>query len=125
MEAFVARFLAATRKSLFRSKPIFESYRNADEADLAEIERHVGVTLPPSLRVWLLRAGFGDLNEEISFRAEWFSAVDRGPLKGHVIFAQDIGGNFYSFGPGSGAIHFISQAPVFDVVRLGVTMLFP
>ena len=110
MEAFVERLLTASRKTLFRTKAIFEPYRAVEESDIAAIERIVAVSLPSSMRQWLLRAGFGDLNGELSFRAEWFSVIDRGQLQGHVIFAQDQSGNFYAFSPSSGIIHFIDRS---------------
>ena len=55
-------------------------------------------------------SGYGDLSEVLSFRSEWFSVVDRGQLEGHVIFAQDILGNFYTFSPVNEAIHFINRS---------------
>ena len=117
MDALVERFLAATRKKFFCRRPVFEKYREATEDDLGEIEQRVGAMLPSCLRLWLLLAGFGDLNEELSFRAEWFNAIDRGRLKGYVIFAQDDGGHFYAFSPVSGAIFFIRRsAPEYALI---------
>lgn len=110
MDAFIDRLLSASRKTLFGKKAIFEPYHEIGDEDLAAIERKVESTLPRALKDWLLRAGFGDLNDELSFRAEWFSTIDRGPLKGHVIFAQDQSGNFYAFSPISGAIYFIARS---------------
>ena len=70
----------------------------------------MGCQLPESLRSWLLLAGYGDINQELSLREEWFSVVDRGQLKGHVFFAQDILGNLYSFSPVDGGIHYVCRS---------------
>jgi hypothetical protein len=110
METLAARILGATRKGFFRARPLFEPYRSVSESDLANLEQKLGVAFPPSLKSWLLRAGFGDINEQLSFRAEWFNRVDRGQLEGHVIFAQDDCGNFYAYSPDSGAIFFIRRS---------------
>ena len=112
MEPLFTRILSAQRKHLFGSKPLFEKYRAA--SDVANIETKIGASLPATLKAWLAAVGYGDLNEVLSFRSEWFNIIDRCELKGHVIFAQDIVGNFYSFARADGAIHFISRsAPEF------------
>lgn len=108
-EAFVDRILSASRKGIFGSKPIFEAYKVAGDIGVAAIERDIGVSLPESLKNWLTKAGFCDL-DEIAFRREFFRVVDRGALIGHVIFAEDIGGNFYAFDPHGGNIFFISRS---------------
>ncbi len=108
MEPLFSRVLSARRKRLFGSKPIFEAYKPA--TDLAEVETQLRTALPPGLRAWLAAAGYGDINEVLSFRKEWFHVIDRGELKGHAMFAQDILGNHYSFAPSDGAIHFVSRS---------------
>ena len=62
------------------------------------------------LRNWLLMAGYGDISDVLSFRKEWFRVTDRGALNGRIGFAQDDLGNFYSFFPIDGAIHFICRS---------------
>lgn len=109
MSPLVARITSAKRKRLFGFKPTFECYKHATVADLAEIEQRVNCPLPPCLRTWLLEAGYGDFNEEFALRSEWFRVVDRGQLKGHVFFAEDILGNFYCFSPEDRGIHVISR----------------
>jgi hypothetical protein len=117
MHELSARILSAQRKRLFRSTPLFKPHQSASESDLAKLERELGCQLPASLRTWLLTAGYGDINNHLSFRGEWFSLIDRGELKGHVIFAQDDLGNFYSFSPSEGAVHYISRsAPEFALM---------
>ena len=110
MDPLVARISTAKRKRLFGSKPIFEPHKPTSASELRQIEEEIACALPEDLRTWLLEAGFGDFNEIFALRQEWFRVVDRGPLKGHVMFAQDILGNFYSFSPADGRIHFICRS---------------
>ena len=110
MSALFTRVLGAKRKRLFDQRPMFEPYRSTVAADLERIENRLGCGLPNPLRAWLLHAGYGDLNDELSLREEWFSVVDRGPLKGHVIFGQDILGNFYCFSPANGEVHYLCRS---------------
>jgi hypothetical protein len=106
--ALFERILAAKRKRLLLGpKPMFEAYRAASASHLSDVEKRIGCPLPDALRSWLLRAGYGDINEELSFREEWFSVIDRGQLTGHVVFAQDILGNSYSFSPRTGEVHYV------------------
>ena len=107
MEPLVQRILNAERKRLFGSRPVFKPFKPA--ADLSALEKRLGVSLPTQLRNWLSSVGYGDIDEVLSFRTEWFSVIDRGELKGHVTFAQDDLGNVYSFSPTDGGIHFVSR----------------
>lgn len=91
------RLLERQRKGLLRSRPLFQLYANASGPEIAKVEGKVGATLPPSLAAWLAAVGFGDIDEDLSFRAEWFSVVEQGELKGAVLFAQDTLGNFYGY----------------------------
>jgi hypothetical protein len=88
--------------------------------DLSRAQSSAGVELPPELKEFLARAGFGDIAQELSFRAEWFSPVESGGLKGAALFAQDVLGNFYGFVPGDGRIVFFSRSePGYAVVAEG------
>ncbi|MCR5886111.1 SMI1/KNR4 family protein [Rhizobacter sp. J219] len=117
MQTLTNRILSAKRKRLFGSKPMFEPYAAVSEQDIANVEQEVKCTLPSDLKTWLLQAGYGDFNEEFSLRKEWFKTIDRGQLKGHVFFAQDDLGNFYSFSPENGSIHYVSRSsPKFSLV---------
>ncbi|MDR2690299.1 MAG: SMI1/KNR4 family protein [Azoarcus sp.] len=117
--------LSARRKGLFKSKPIFEVYAQTSPDELRHLEGRIGTSLPLSLRNWLLKVGYGDINEELSFREEWFSPieveegwfspVEEGQLKGGAIFAQDDLGNFYAFNS-SGQIYFLSRSEPFCAV---------
>ena len=108
MDPLFTRILKGQRQRLFGTQPLFEPHKPAN--DLIEIERQLGATLPAALREWLVTAGYGDVNEVLSFRREWFNVLDRGELKGHVLFAQDVLGNFYSFSQSDGTIHFVSRS---------------
>jgi len=108
MEPLFARILNARRKRFLGSKPLFEPYKPA--TDIADVEAKIGTSLPEALAAWLAAAGYGDINDVLSFRSDWFNVIDRGELKGHVMFAQDILGNFYSFSPADGTIHFVCRS---------------
>jgi hypothetical protein len=107
-ELLVERILAARR--LLGWRPMFEPYEAVSESDLADLETRIGGTLPASLWVWLLRAGYGDFNDEFSLRRVWFNVIDRGELKGHLVFAQDDLGNFYSFDPAGGGVYYLCRS---------------
>ncbi|MFD2424764.1 hypothetical protein ACFSUI_12410 [Ralstonia solanacearum] len=81
--------------------------------ELRSLETKIGIPVPTYLCDWLLTVGYGDIDEELSFREEWFAPIEKGQLKGGARFAQDILGNFYAF-DSSGRIYFLSRSePVF------------
>ena len=105
--------LSASRKGLFRKKPVFKAHATVSPEELGRLEKKVGIPVPTSLRDWLLAVGYGDIDEEMSFREEWFAPIEKGQLKGGVRFAQDVLGNFYAF-DSPGRIYFLSRSePVF------------
>ena len=106
MKELIESVLRDQRKSLLLSKPVYLRY---SEFDLNHVQTKLGINLPTSLLSWLSGAGYGDINNELSFREEWFTVIDRGELKGHVVFAQDDVGNSYSFCPELGEIHYICR----------------
>ena len=110
MRNLVARVLAKTRKRWFKTRPIFEAYKPVPPAELERIEQKVGTVLPADMKEWLLSAGYGDIDESLSFRYEWFSQVEQGDLRGAVRFAQDELGNFYAYSPKDGNIVFFSRS---------------
>ena len=110
MRDLVDRLLSRTRKGWLRSRPVFEPYRAVSEDDLAEVERRLHSKLPADLKAWLLMVGYGDIDEDLSFRAEWFKDVDRGEAKGAVMYAQDTLGNFYAYAPGDERIILFSRS---------------
>ena len=111
--------LSARRKGLLRKRPIFEPHAATSSDELSKLEEEIGTPLPNDLRSWLLALGYGDIDEELSFRREWIASIKTGHLKGSARFAQDILGNFYAF-DSSGRIFFLSRSePVFAAMSKG------
>lgn len=78
--------------------------------------------LPDDLREWLLQVGYGDLDDDLSFRAQWFAAIRTGQLKGGAIFAQDGLGNFYAFDASERHIYYLSRSePVYAKISASFT----
>ncbi|WP_458237384.1 hypothetical protein [Pseudomonas sp. P5_A2_2] len=108
--------LSASRKGLFRHRPVFKAHARVSPEELRSLERKIGIPVPADLCDWLLEIGYGDIDEELSFREEWFAPIEKGQLKGGSRFAQDVLGNFYAF-DSSGRIYFLSRSePVFAVM---------
>jgi hypothetical protein len=119
IDGSVKAVLAASRKGLLRRKPIFKPYATTSSSELSEMEEKIAIPLPNDLRNWLLALGYGDIDEELSFRKEWLSGIESGQLKGGARFAQDILGNFYAF-DSSGSIFYLSRSqPVFAAMSKG------
>jgi hypothetical protein len=118
-EALARDVMSATRGGIFRRHAIFKPYAVASSIELGSLEAETGVFLPADFRKWLLALGYGDLDEELSFRKEWLAVIPSGQLKGGVRFAQDVLGNFYAFGSG-GRVFFLSRSEhVFAVMSQG------
>ncbi|WP_428415729.1 SMI1/KNR4 family protein [Methylibium sp.] len=110
MREIAERLLSRTKKSWFKSKPLFENWRTVTETDIALAEQKLGTALPTDLRAWLLLVGYGDINEGLSFRFEWLKLVESGELRGAVMFAQDALGNFYAWTTPGERILFFSRS---------------
>lgn len=111
--------LSASRKGLLRKKPIFEPHAVTSADELRKLEEEIDTPLPSSLRNWFLAVGYGDIDEELSFRRDWLTSIESGQLKGSARFAQDILGNFYAF-DSSGRIFYLCRSePVFAVMSNG------
>lgn len=105
----MSRFLADTGAPSARKRPIFSLYRRFKSAALDQLQLRIGATLCADLKLWLLTAGFGDIADTLSLRAEWLHVVERGQLAGAVLFAQDDLGNFYGIGPEDGGVCFVDR----------------
>lgn len=117
MLTLVQRILNSRRKRRLQSEPIFKPYQAVSKAELVEVKLKAGAKLPDDFQVWLLTAGYGDIGEDLSFRAEWFKKVERGPLRGALLFAQDTLGNFYAFTPhDERVVYFSRSAPEYAVL---------
>lgn len=110
MHELAARLLSQTRNKWFRRRPLWEASQPVTASEVERIEAKVGVPLPQDLEAWLLAVGYGDVDETLSFRYEWFQAVERGQLRGSVVFAQDDLGNFYAYLPNDGSIWFFKRS---------------
>jgi hypothetical protein len=110
MDTIADKIMRAQRRSFFRSRPVFDRFSDVTDEELCELETRIKCKLPASLRQWLLIAGYGDINESLSFRENWFQMIDRGQLEGSIIFAQDILGSFYAFNPHNEEIFYISRS---------------
>jgi hypothetical protein len=102
--------LSASRKRFFRDKQVFRQYAQVGSDQLDAVEKKIRAALPSDLRQWLLAAGYGDIADEISFREEWFAAIESGELSSGAIFAQDTRGNYYAFDAGVGRVYFLSRS---------------
>ena len=109
MQELTERLLNATKKGLFKSKPVYVSRGVVSEEELSSLETKYDSRFPDDLRYWLLSAGFGEFRDEILIDRSWFNVIEEGDAKGHFIFAQDGLGNFYSFPAGGDSIYFLSR----------------
>ncbi len=110
MHDLVARLLSKNRKRWFKTRPLFEFHEPVGAFSFAQIEKSVGASIPDDMKEWLLAVGFGDVDETLSFRQEWFSRVAFGHRKSAVFFAQDDLGNFYGYSLDVGDILFFSRS---------------
>jgi hypothetical protein len=110
MDTLAKIVLSGTRKSLLRRSPVFKLHARISPNDLLALERSIGANLPGDLRAWLLAVGYGDLDDELSFRKEWVAPIRRGQLKGGLIFAQDSLGNFYAYGAPHDQIYYLARS---------------
>ena len=111
MREIVQHLRESQIKGWLRNRPRWQPYAQATEADLKHAKAVAGASLPADLNEFLECLGFGDIaDDELSFRREWFSAVEFGSLKGAaVLFAQDVLGNFYAFVPPTSRIVYFSR----------------
>jgi len=108
MQNTIKTVLSAKRKSFLSSKPIFHYLAPATEMDLFMTARRLDCKLTVGLCQWLRAAGYGEINDTLIFRPEYFAIITHGALSGYVTFAHDDAGNAYAFKPKEGAIYFIS-----------------
>jgi len=109
MKKLIDTILADKRKRFLVKKPIYQTSSRVNEMDLFRIAKKLDCKLSVGLSKWLLTAGYGDIEQSLSFREDWFCLLENGPLKGKVAFAQDDKGNTYAYDPKDGAIYFVGQ----------------
>jgi hypothetical protein len=110
MSAPLHSLQVATRPSWLGRRPVWRPHASTSLEELRQVGLRLQIAIPQDLVQLLLELGFGDIHEELSFRKEWLTKVQTGPLVGHLIFAQDERGSFYTADPESGAIHFLSRS---------------
>ena len=104
MDKIAKTILSAKRRRFLSSRPVFERSAPVSEAELFRLAKGLNFKFALGLSKWLLLAGYGDIDQNLSFREEWFSVING---DGHVAFAQDIAGNRYAFNPKDGSIYYI------------------
>lgn len=109
MQNTIKTILSAKRKHFLLTKPVFHFFAPATEMDLFMTARKLDCKLAVGLCQWLRAAGYGEINETLIFRDEYFSTITHGALTGCVTFARDELGNSYAFKPSDGGIFFISR----------------
>lgn len=108
MKELIDTILTGKRKRFLRSKPIYETSSRATEMELFQIAQKLNCKMALGLSKWLLTAGYGDIEQTLSFRRDWFCLLSNGPLKGYVVFAHDDQNNIYAYEPEDGAIYFVN-----------------
>ncbi|HET7864753.1 MAG TPA: hypothetical protein VFL86_10155, partial [Burkholderiaceae bacterium] len=78
MHVIAQRIRTKRRERWFRSRPLFRQFKPVGLADIERVEGKIGVSLPDDLKVWLLSVGYGDVDDTLSFRHDWFHAIDQG-----------------------------------------------
>ena len=107
MDEIAKTILSAKRRRFLSSRPVFKRHAPVSEAELFHLATELNFKFALGLSKWLRMAGYGDIDETLSFREEWFSVINGGALDGLVSFAQDIAGNRYAFNPKNGSIYYI------------------
>lgn len=109
MKEIIDTILFGKRKRFLRSQPIYQTSARVSEMDLFRVARKLDCRLTIGLSKWLLSAGYGDIENTLSFREDWFCLIGHGPLSGDVAFAHDNLDNLYAYDPKDGVIYFISS----------------
>jgi len=107
MNEIAKTILTAKRRRFLSSRPVFVRFAPASEAELFRIATEMKFKFALGIAQWLRIAGYGDIDETLSFREEFFSVIDAGRLAGHVFFARDSAGNRYAFNPADESIHYV------------------
>ena len=109
MEQVFAQLRSAQRKGFFRTLPMWKPYQAVGSSDIDALTTALGGSLPDELAQFLKTFGYGDINDELSFRKDWLFPIDRGQLEGHLAFAQDERGNYYTIDRSSGVVHYLER----------------
>lgn len=108
MKKTIDTVLSAKRKRFLSRKPIYQTSARASEMGLFKVAQQLECKLTLGLSKWLLEAGYGDIDGNLSFREDWFCLVSHPPLSSLVAFAHDNLDNIYAYDPKDDVIYFIA-----------------
>lgn len=108
MKKTIDTVLSAKRKRFLRNQPIYQTSARASEMGLYKVAKKLQCKLTLGLSKWLLEAGYGDIENNLSFREDWFCLLNRSPLPSLVAFAHDDQDNLYAYDPKKDTIYFIA-----------------
>ena len=117
MDEIAKIILSAKRRRFLRSSPVFKRFSPVSEAELFRMAIGLNFKFTLPLSKWLLLVGYGDIDEALSFREEFFSLINGEAQDGYVSFAQDNAGNRYAFSPKNGAIYYVIHSKK-DIVKI-------
>jgi len=110
MEEIAKIILSAKRRRFLFNRPVYKLHQSTSEAELFRMATSFNFKFTLGLSKWLRLAGYGDIDDALIFREEYFSKIDGGPLGSLVSFARDSAGNLFAFSEIDGIIYFIHQA---------------
>ena len=117
MEEIAKIILSAKRRRFLLNRPIYKHHQSTSEAELFRMATALNFKFTLGLSKWLRLAGYGDIDDALIFREEYFSKIDGGPLGSLVSFAKDSAANIFAFSEIDGTIYFIHQ-PDMTKIRL-------
>jgi hypothetical protein len=115
MDEIVKIILSAKRRRFLLSRPVYKPHHSTSEAGLFNLATELNFKFTLGLSKWLRLAGYGDIDEALIFREEYFSKIDGGSLGFLVTFARDPSGNHFAFSLNDGAIYLIHQPDLLKI----------
>jgi hypothetical protein len=101
--------LSAKRRRFLLRRRIFKRYLTVSEGELLRVAKGLNFKFDLGLSRWLLLAGYGDIDKNLSFREYWFSVIADETEQDYVSFAQDASGNRYAISLSDGGIYYVQQ----------------
>jgi len=115
MDEIVKIILLAKRRRFLLNRPIYKLHHSTSEAGLFRLATELNFKFALGLSKWLRLAGYGDIDESLTFREEYFSKIDGGSLGILVTFARDPAGNQFAFSLNDGTIYLIHHPDLLKV----------
>jgi hypothetical protein len=109
MDEIVKIILSGKRRRFLLNHPIYKLHQSTSEARLFRLATELNFKFTLELSKWLRLAGYGNIDEALIFREEYFSKIDGGPLGFLVTFARDPAGNHFAFSLTDGTIYLVRQ----------------